>query len=264
MTKNILTSPFTKIALLGLIALGISLCISGCNDFMTKDISIGGGAKSGDDDEEPVDAPPDKDRDGLSDEIETTNKMKTASGDSDLDGYGDGLEFVGSGGEPLDASIGLEPFDRVKLLSADEETSDPDDKDGDGLGDDFESKHGLFTTSADSDADGYSDSLELIAKSNPFEASSRPSRSSTPKQGETDDTQTFTDADGDGLADRIEALNRTSTTESDTDSDGFSDGIEYVMGSDATNARSIPDFTVPQKPASSSSEETTTGTEDAS
>ena len=237
----------------GLVLFSALLILNGCNDFWSKNIAIGtvddatsgGGSTSGD-------PTGDDDADGISNSVEETFEMDPKNSDSDHDGYSDGLEFVGDGGDPLFAGQTPTSFTRSRiLLPADVVRGDPD-SDGDGLGNKFETDHGLNPDLRDTDEDGYDDGLELVANSDPFDATSRPVRDAPPAPDGINRTGSpQIDSDQDGLANDLDSSNGTSTALADTDSDGFSDGLEYLMGSLGDDEFNIPNFSVPTPPASS-------------
>lgn len=208
------------------------------------DGSNGGGSTS----------PDDNDADGLSNEVERLFDTDDTTADSDEDGFNDGLEFVGQGGDPLNATLAPDPQSRARIIDVSEALQNDPDRDGDGLGDSFERNNGLNPDDPDTDGDGYQDGLELVANSNPFDSESRPTRIAPPASDGGPRTGTPPiDTDRDGLADNIESLNGTDTNDRDSDGDGFSDGIEFLMGSDANSFLSIPNFSVPQPPVSQES-----------
>ena len=225
--------------------------IIGCS----KDVNLGTNSEdddSGDDsdsDSNSGTSPDDDDDDGLSNEVEDTFSIDDRKADSDHDGFADGLEFVGDDGDPLDAGLSPSPFDRDRTLAADQARTGVPDGDQDGLGDTFEEDNSLDPDNPDTDGDGYSDALELIARSDPFLSSSRPTRVAPPAPDGVNRTGAAPrDSDGDGISDAIEPLNATRTNSRDSDTDGFSDGVEFLMGSDPNDASNIPNFSVPLPP----------------
>lgn len=191
----------------------------------------------------------DDDGDGLSNDVENAFEMEPRTADSDFDGYSDGLEFAVDSGDPLTAAVIPSSLNRTRTLLPLDAVTDTQDSDLDGLGDKFENDNGLDPESADTDGDGYSDGLELVANSNPFDAADRPERLAPPASDGIDRTGTPPrDNDGDGLSNDVESLNGTTTTRTDSDSDGFSDGLEFLMGSDPLSDLSIPNFFVPEPP----------------
>jgi len=239
----------------------ILLISSACNDAFEKDVRLGvlpedaagdggsgGGSGNGD-------APPDDDDDGLSNEVEGTFGISPTKADSDHDSFNDGLEFVGLRGDPLDASANpIADGVAVILTPSEARTSDPD-SDQDGLGDAYEKEKSLDADNPDTDGDGYSDGLELVAGSNPFLSSDRPTRQTAPvSDGIARNGPAPADSDRDGLADDIEEFNGTSADSRDTDTDGFSDGIEFLAGSDGSNVLSVPGFVVPERPETETEE----------
>lgn len=227
------------------------LCAAGAGCDPQKDYSLGTGAEEdeGDDGDGPT-PENDDDADGLSNTIEDRFEIETTIADSDHDGFSDGLEFVGGSGDPLDGSISPNPFSRARILQDEDVVRNDPDGDQDGLGDTFERAKSLDENDADTDDDGYSDGLELVANSDPFVASDVPERDAPPAwDGVERNGSGPSDRDDDGLSDEVEALNGTRPSDRDTDGDGFSDGLEYLMGSDATDVKSVPNFNVPLPPA---------------
>ena len=191
----------------------------------------------------------DSDDDGLADDVESTFGLNSLVADTDHDGFDDGLEFVGTGGDPLSASLTPTSSSRARTIDASVAVRNDIDSDQDGLGDTFESNSGLDSNNPDTDGDGYTDAIELIANSNPFSSDSRPQRDTPPTtDGVTRTDQAPADNDSDGLSDSFEALDGTLSNSRDSDGDGFADGIEFLMGSDGLDVLSVPNFTVPTPP----------------
>ncbi len=232
--------------------------LGGCNDFLTKDITLGvPGEKSTDD--TTTDSPEDDDNDGLSNEVEEEIQTLANSHDSDFDGFSDGLEYVLDSGDPLDPNVSPETF--TKATTAD--TLRDSDGDGDGLGDEFENSNSLDPDNRDTDSDGYDDGLELLSGSNPFEDTNIPTRNSPPNASLKPSTGIApTDTDGDGISDRIEGATAGDANSADSDGDGFSDGLEFFMGSSIIDNTSVPNFSVPPPPENSTDDEETTETDD--
>lgn len=242
------SKPDHRIVIASIAAAVFLTGVSACDQYFTKDITFAtkknSGTGSGGSDGT-VDAPADDDGDGIANTIEESFEMDPRAADSDQDGIGDGLEFVGQNGDPLARSISPTPFGRSK--TGDGNTGESD-SDGDGLGNTFEEDAGLASDSGDSDGDGFSDALELIADTNPFQDQDFPERNAAPQSDGTPTGAAPTDSDGDGIGDATETSNGTDERASDSDGDGFSDGVELIMGSAATDAFSVPAFTVPAKP----------------
>lgn len=242
--------------------------VSGCDgygeDYLTKHIYFGvapddipSSTSSSSSSSGSSTAPADDDGDNLSNDVETTFDMETRTADTDFDGYGDGLEFAVDTGDPLNGSLSPSPLNRVKTVLPEDAENDPRDSDLDGLGDEFEASNSLDPNSYDTDGDGYGDGLELVANSNPFLSSDRPTRDAPPASDGIDRTGTPPqDSDRDGISNDIEEFNGSSANDDDTDSDGFSDGLEFLMGSDPTTNLSIPNFFVPDPPVEETVEET--------
>ncbi|MCB0323295.1 MAG: hypothetical protein KDD69_06955 [Bdellovibrionales bacterium] len=222
----------------------------GCNDFMTKDVFIGATAvDSGGAIDDPTGSPEDSDADGLSSELEDSFGLEPLQADSDQDGYSDGVEFVGNGGDPADGSVIPNPFNRTRILETEDAVQSDPDSDLDGLGDAFETANGMDSSDPDIDDDGYNDGFELVANSNPFDSSDRPERDAPPAPDGIDRLPPGPrDADGDGLSDDVETANGTLLTRRDSDGDGFSDAIEFLTGADPTDFLSIPNLNVPEPP----------------
>lgn len=231
----------------------------GCNDFFTKDIVMGaktpadGGTGGGSGTPQP-----DDDGDGLSNSVESTFKMEAQRADSDGDGFGDGLEFVSEKGDPLNSQSTPKTENRAKTLPPSEVTTGEVDSDNDGLGDSFEKENALEEDNPDTDEDGYTDGLELVANSDPFVATNRPTRTAPPA-GTGLSTPTI-DQDADGLSESVETRLGSSATNADSDNDGFSDGIEYLMGSELDDPASVPNFRVPEPPPTTTTVTSTTVT----
>ena len=109
------------------------------------------------------------------------------------------------------------------------------DTDGDGI---------LNSEDLDDDNDGYSDSDENSAGSNPLDANDKPEdtdRDMIPNFRDTDD-------DNDGILDTVEVANGlnpldASDAQKDFDGDGFSNAIEISVGSDIKSAKIHPVWT---------------------
>ena len=86
------------------------------------------------------------------------------------------------------------------------------DRDGDGLSDEDEARHGTDPSDPDTDDDGLSDGDEVRLSTDPLEA----------------------DADGDDLEDGDEVRFGTDPFDDDTDGDGMSDSEEIFLGTDPT------------------------------
>ena len=269
--QNLLAAPrehryFTSMGFLGnsnrpffqLLLLCLALLLLGANKCsLSDDVVFGGQAArttddttddgsgsddSGDSDDDAGSDDTDDDADGLFNLLESTFLLNPTKSDTDEDGFADGLEFVINTGDPLNASLSPSPLNQSRLLAA---VSVDSDADLDGIGTAFERSIGTDHNDPDTDGDGYTAALELVAESDPLNASSRPSRINPPL---ADGIERFgagpPDLDGDGLSDDIEALTGTSPTDRDSDDDGYSDGIEVIMGSAADDGLSVPAFNV--------------------
>lgn len=225
-----------------------------CNENVKLGFKEDGGSSSssssGGDGGSDSDGLKDDDDDGLSNSVENTARTDDQKFDSDHDGFDDGLEFIGEGGDPLNGEADPTPFSKRRTLPTPEGLINSD-TDGDGLGSGFEEESSLDPNSADSDEDGYADGLELLAGSDPTDSDSRPTRSSPPSSdGITRTGSPPTDSDGDGLSDSLESQVGSRAQDPDSDDDGYGDGLEYLAGSSATDNLVVPNF---QLPASSSS-----------
>lgn len=221
----------------------------GCNDFMSKDIALGVENESKTSTGTSSSSPGDDDADGISSEVEESFDMDSKKSDSDHDGYADGIEFSVDTGDPLHGSVIPAPLGRVKIVAAEDLRLDSSDSDLDGLGNNFEDDNSLDKNNPDTDGDGYSDGLELVAGADPFRSEIIPIREAPPaSDGVTRNGAAPRDGDGDGLSDELELSDGTSATDRDSDNDGFDDGIELLMGSDPNEQSSIPNFSIPSPP----------------
>ena len=232
------------------------LFFNSCNDFMSKNVSLGvkgdGSSTDGSGGTSTDNPDGDDDGDGISNSVEESFEMDPKSADSDHDGFSDALEFVGDGGDPIFAERTPTSFNRSRILLPENLVRGDPDRDGDGLGNKFETDHGLAPDKRDSDEDGYDDGIELVANSDPFDSTDRPARDAPPaSDGLTRVGDAPIDGDGDGLSNDLDSNNGSNSALADTVGDGFSDGLEYLMGSQATDEFSIPNFNVPTPPASS-------------
>ncbi len=131
------------------------------------------------------------------------------------------------------------------------------DSDADGFSDELELAQGLDPNQADSDGDGASDSYEVVHMGtdpmNPdtdgdgiFDTmesmyGTDPTKADTDGDGLADgETAGAPDDDADGLSNRLETAYGTSTTSADTDLDGVSDRVETSGGFDPLDAGSSP------------------------
>ena len=150
----------------------------------------------------PVAAPPDTDKDGLTDAFEKLAGTNPGATDTDKDGLPDAFEAIKSHTDPLTADTDKDGLsDPFELSSGTDPGKIPGvagvggtgqfaevirngitDTDKDGLTDTYEKRAGLDPTKADTDADGLSDNTELVLGTKP----------------------TLLDSDQDGLGDALE------------------------------------------------------------
>jgi hypothetical protein len=251
-TAQMLRFP-PRIPLALILATGILVSLSACNEDVylgtsAEKVAAAGGTDSS---SSGSGGSADDDADALSNEVEDSFDLDSRKADTDHDGISDGLEFVGDGGDPLNGNATPSSLNRVKILDREDIVLNDPDRDGDGLGDFFESENDLDQDDPDIDDDGYNDGIELVANSNPFDSNDRPIRDAPPaSDGITRTGNAPLDSDGDGISDSLESLNGTLSSQTDSDGDGFSDGIELLMGSNETDNASVPNFGVPARPES--------------
>ncbi len=234
-----------------LLILSILFLSTGCDE----DVVIGQAPDdSNSDTSSSTSSPEDFDSDGLSDDVEEENRVGSEPmvRDTDRDGFDDGMEFISQSGDPLNSLVVPASEARARNLLDSENEVDLIDSDGDGLGSNFENNNNLDDNNADIDDDGFSDSLELVANTDPFNASSVPIRNQPPASDGIDPTTVPIplDSDGDGISNDREAFFGYDPNDRDTDGDGFSDNIEYLMGSVAVDQFNVPNFFVPSRPES--------------
>ena len=154
---------------------------------------------------------PDADGDGLTDAEETALGTDKTLADTDGDGKDDATEVGTNVSSPVDTD-GDSKIDALESSSA--------DADNDGVADELDADD----TSADndSDGDGFSNSVETAAGSNPLDPASKPV--DTDADGTPDVTDT--DDDNDGLTDSEETTAGTNPLLADTDGDGKDDKTE--------------------------------------
>ena len=146
---------------------------------------------------------PDSDGDGVPDLIEIANGTDPADPNDFLDTDGDGVpDFVelGQGTDPNNAASALDT-DGDGLSDFSESGGD---KEGDGVGDEFES------AITDTDGDGVKDDLDFDADGD----------------GIVDASEGTGDSDGDGIPDFLDASTGVNSAGGDSDSDGISDAAE--------------------------------------
>jgi outer membrane protein OmpA-like peptidoglycan-associated protein len=179
---------------------------------------------------------PDKDSDGLLNEVEERIGTDPENADSDGDRLKDGDEVNLYKTDPLKVDTdgdNLSDYDEIKKYMTDPLKADSD---GDGLSDyDEIMVHSTDPIDADSDHDGLSDGDEINThKSNPLDAD-------TDKDGLTDGEEVNNynssplkpDTDGDGLTDFDEVKNHnTDPRKADTDGGSVNDGAEVKRDTD--------------------------------
>ena len=164
----------------------------------------------------------DDDNDGLSDLEELERGTDPTKKDTDGDGVGDFSDPcpLSPGGSDADADGVCTPFD-----SCDNDPLSVSDSDADGVCDGMDS---------DDDNDGFLDTAERVAGSDPRNPDSVPADLAA--------LDPSGDFDGDGLTNSEEATAGTSPYLADTDSDGSTDYTElYLAAFDPLDASSQPD-----------------------
>jgi DNA/RNA endonuclease G (NUC1) len=143
--------------------------------------------------------------------------------DDDNDGFSDTVE-AGAGSDPLNANSTPEVCDGV------------DNDLNDGIDEGFTNTDGdsqADCVDADDDNDGFSDTVEAGAGSDPLNANSTPEVCDGVDNDLNDGIdEGFTNTDGDAQADCVDA---------DDDNDGFADTVEAAAGSDPLNPASTPE-----------------------
>lgn len=178
----------------------------------------------------------DDDNDGLSDVDEATIGTNPIVADTDGDGENDADEVGADPSAPIDT-------DNDSTIDALE--SSTTDADSDGIVDELDPANADAcipnnsagpcdldgdtipnSTDTDDDGDGYSDADELLAATNPHDASSVPGDN----DGDGNIDLLDTDDDNDGLSDADEAIAGTNPLVADTDGDGENDDVEFGFG----------------------------------
>jgi outer membrane protein OmpA-like peptidoglycan-associated protein len=179
---------------------------------------------------------PDKDRDGLLNEVEERIGTDPENPDTDGDRLKDGDEVNKYKTDPLKTDTdgdNLSDYDEIKKYMTDPTKADTD---GDGLSDyDEIMVHSTDPLNPDTDHDGLKDGEEVLTyKTNPTDAD-------TDKDGLTDGEEVHTyntsplrpDTDSDTLSDFAEVKNhRTDPLKADTDGGSVNDGAEVLRGTD--------------------------------
>ncbi|RKZ92303.1 MAG: hypothetical protein DRQ43_09190, partial [Gammaproteobacteria bacterium] len=164
---------------------------------------------------------PDSDGDGVPDAIEISNGTDPNDANDFLDSDGDGVPDL------IEAAEGTDPNDPLSILDSDgDKVSDyierGGDKDGDGIGDEFES------SITDTDGNNIKDDLDDDADGD----------------GITDTVEGLTDTDGDGIPDFLDKVTGGNPMGGNSDGDGISDAKEcaaYPLCAD-TDGDSIPNY----------------------
>ena len=192
-------------------------------------------------------APVDTDGDGLWDAEEALSGADPVWWDTDLDGLADGLEVAVYGTHP-----GQVDTDGDGLTDLDERFSWGTwplvaDSDGDGLSDGDEVARGGGPLRWDADADALCDGEEALWRRTDLIRADADAGGTTDAvelwldgtdpADPADDLPDVVDPDGDGLADRREAVVGTDPANADTDGDGVTDGVEAVV--DGTDPRAV-------------------------
>ena len=170
----------------------------------------------------PNETDPDDDNDGVPDTNDRFPKDATESADLDGDGIGDNADSDRDGdGVPNEDD--LYPNDPTESR----------DNDGDGIGDNAD---------PDDDNDGYTDVVEWIEGSDPFDPTSVPEDADKDGLSDAEELLIGTnpnvyDTDGDGVNDKIDAFPLDPEHNSDVDKDGIPDLIDPDDDNDGTPDR---------------------------
>ena len=184
-------------------------------------VSVGGGTAS---------APPDDDRDGLSNEQEKQFKTNPKVADTDGDGLLDGVEVNQYSSDALVPDTDGDGLTDGAEVNTHKTSPTKPDTDGDGLADGTEvNTHRTDPLKMDTDGDGLADGAEVNSHR------TDPLKPDTDGDGLADGAEVNShrtdplkmDTDGDGLADGTEVnTHRTDPLKVDTDGDGLADGAE--------------------------------------
>jgi len=166
-------------------------------------------------------ASPDSDGDGVPDAIEIANGTDPNNPNDFLDSDGDGVPDL------VEQAEGTDPNDPFSILDSDGDgasdyTERGGDKDGDGIGDEFES------SITDTDGNNINDDLDSDADGD----------------GIPDTTEGLSDSDGDGIPDFLDAVTGGNILGGDSDGDGLVDATEcfaYPSCADS-DGDSIPNY----------------------
>lgn len=122
-----------------------------------------------------------------------------------------------------------------------------DDPDQDGLANSGEYDHGTDPNDADTDGDGLGDAVEASSQTSPTDPDSDDDGLSDGDEVLYQTDPVSADTDGDDMPDGWEVRYRLDPKEDDAsedaDGDGFSNYDEYVCGSDPSDASSVPSLT---------------------
>ena len=169
-------------------------------------------------------------------ENQNTDLQSDTQVDDDKDGYTNSLE-----NEFGTNKKNISSFPKNYLTSnINQLLSKLNDTDLDGLNDDKEILLGTDINNQDSDNDGCSDGLEVLSKSNPLDANSKPFNDYdndclSEEYEKSIGTDPYSeDTDGDGLSDGMEVIIHTDPLVIDTDSDGVTDAKEFELRTDPT------------------------------
>ncbi|OQX04063.1 MAG: hypothetical protein BWK73_37430 [Thiothrix lacustris] len=153
---------------------------------------------------------PDTDNDGLNDAEETLLGTDPTKADTDGDGESDKAEVGANLNAPTntDGDAIIDALESILI-----------DTDSDGVVDELDKDNAKDN---DNDGDGFNNSVETAAGSNPLDATSKP----TDTDGDGTPDVTDTDDDNDGLLDTEEATAGTNPLAADSDGDGKNDKTE--------------------------------------
>ena len=178
----------------------------------------------------------DDDGDGVSDSNDAFPLNPNESVDTDGDGTGNNADTDDDGDSVSDADEGTAGSDPLNANSKPEICDGVDNDLNQGVDEGFTNTDGdtqADCVDTDDDNDGFSDTSETAAGSNPLNAASTPEVCDGIDNDLNDGVdEGFTNTDGDTQADCVD---------SDDDNDGTSDANEISAGSDPLNANSTPE-----------------------